>query len=123
MKNTYTTKELNQAILSEHDGEQVDQELLEAAWDYFRHAIVKAEAKAQANRELYEKAHDVLMDVLTDPHNKPEVAKTTTELMALGAWPEGFTKNKLSYAMRELWNDEVERIENGRSPLTYRIKK
>ena len=69
--------------------------------------IAKDESKVQANRELYATAHDVAMAVLTD---KP---------MTIAEWfsacgdkmPDGFTKSKMQYAVREYWASEVVKIE------------
>lgn len=78
--------------------------------------LAKGEAKAQANRNLYEAAHDVVMAHLTD---KPV---TVTELVeACGdELPEGMTKSKVQYALINYWADEVVKIENPKSANQYR---
>lgn len=69
--------------------------------------IAKDESKVQANRELYATAHDVAMAVLTD---KP---MTIAEWFAAcgDTMPDGFTKSKMQYAVREYWASEVVKIE------------
>ena len=76
----------------------------------------KMTEKKQANRDLYDMAHDVLMAALTD---KEQTAK---ELFERNEWPEGFTQGKLNYALRAMWVDEVNKIDNGRSANTYTRK-
>lgn len=67
----------------------------------------KGEAKAQANRDLYAAAHDVVMTTLSD---KPMTVAELWEAMKDNA-PEGMTKSKVQYALRELWASEVVKIE------------
>lgn len=73
-------------------------------------------AKRQANQDTYAVAHDVLMSALTD---KEQTAK---ELFEGNEWPEGFTQGKLNYALRAMWADEVNKVDNGRSANTYTRK-
>ena len=63
--------------------------------------------KAQANRDLYAAAHDVVMATLSD---KPMTVAELWEAMKDKA-PEGMTKSKVQYALRELWASEVVKIE------------
>lgn len=63
--------------------------------------------KAQANRDLYAAAHDVVMATLSD---KPMTVAELWEAMKDKA-PEGMTKSKVQYALRELWAAEVVKIE------------
>ena len=69
--------------------------------------LAKGEDKARANRELYATAHDVVMSVLTE---KP---MTIAEWFAACAdkLPDGFTKSKMQYAVREYLAAEVVKIE------------
>ena len=73
-------------------------------------------AKRQANQDIYAAAHDVLMNALTDKE------QTSKELFERNEWPEGFTQGKLNYALRAMWADEVNKIDNGRSANTYTRK-
>lgn len=74
----------------------------------------KAAEKAQANRELYDEACEVLLTVLTDdPKTSKELFEAATD------WPEGFTPSKLNYALRSYWTEVVTRHENGKNPFTY----
>ena len=69
----------------------------------------KGAEKAQANRDLYEAAKEVVMGELA----------TTAEAVTIGELydaiedklPEGFTKGKLQYAVTRLWTAEIVRIE------------
>lgn len=69
--------------------------------------LAKGEAKAQANRDLYAAAHDVVMTTLS---NKPMTMAELWEAVK-GNVPEGMTKSKVQYALRELWAAEVVKIE------------
>ena len=73
-------------------------------------------AKRQANQDVYTAAHDVLMGALTDKE------QTSKELFERNEWPEGFTQGKLNYALRAMWADEVNKIDNGKSANTYTRK-
>ena len=69
--------------------------------------IAKGEAKAQANRELYATAHDVVIGALTDkPVTLAELWEAVKDTV-----PEGMSKSKVQYALRELWATEVIKIE------------
>ena len=67
----------------------------------------KNEAKAQTNRELYAAAHDVVVATLSD---KPMTMAELWEAVKDNV-PEGMTKSKVQYALRELWAAEVVKIE------------
>lgn len=69
--------------------------------------LAKNEAKAQANRDLYAAAHDVVIGALTDkPVTLAELWETVKDTV-----PEGMSKSKIQYALRELWTAEVVKIE------------
>lgn len=69
--------------------------------------LAKGEAKAQANRELYATAHDVVIGALSDkPVTLAELWETVKDTV-----PEGMSKSKVQYALRELWAAEVVKIE------------
>lgn len=78
----------------------------------------KNEAKAQVNRNLYAKAHDVVMNVMDS------TPRTIAEIFDLceADLPEGFSKSKIQYAMREYWKDEVVKIENPKGANEFRLK-
>lgn len=71
-------------------------------------------AKAQANRNAYDEAKDVTFSILSD---KPMTVKEI--FAASDAWPQGFTHNKVQYALLHYWNDEVVKHDNGKNPYTY----
>ena len=63
--------------------------------------------KAQANRGLYAATHDVVIGALTDkPVTLAELWETVKDTV-----PEGMSKSKVQYALRELWAAEVVKIE------------
>ena len=69
--------------------------------------LQKGEDKAAANRVLYATAHDVVFAKLSDkPMTIAEIWEVVKDEM-----PEGFTKSKLQYAIREYWGDEVIKTE------------
>ena len=74
-------------------------------------------AKAQANRDAYDVAKDVAFSVLSD---KPMTVKEI--FAASDAWPQGFTHNKVQYALLHYWNDEVVKHDNGKNAFTYTVK-
>lgn len=63
----------------------------------------KGAEKAQANRDLYDQAKEIVLGELG------ETPATIGELYAAVAdkLPEGFTKAKVQYAMTHYWSDEV----------------
>lgn len=75
----------------------------------------KNAAKAQANRDLYATAHDVVMAHLGS------TPVTVTDLFAAceSELPEGFSKSKIQYALLNYWSDEVVKHENGKKAFTY----
>lgn len=77
------------------------------AVDEMKAELAKNEAKAQSNRELYATSHDVVIGALTDkPVTLAELWETVKDTV-----PEGMTKSKVQYALRELWASEVVKIE------------
>ena len=75
----------------------------------------KNEAKAQANRDIYAQAHDVVMRVVdATPRTVAEIYDACAEEL-----PEGFSKSKVQYAIRALWGDEVVKIENAKGANQY----
>jgi len=78
--------------------------------------FAKQAEKAAAKVDAYETIHDLLMGILSD---KP---MTVAEIFTAGEsdWPEGTTKNKISYGLTHYWADEVVKIEG--KPNQYRRK-
>ena len=66
--------------------------------------LSKDEAKAQANRELYAEAHDVIIGAL--PTDTPVTISELYDEIA-DSLPDGFSKGKVQYAVTRLWTSEV----------------
>ena len=75
-------------------------------------------AKREANRNIYDTAKEIAFRVMstTTPMTAKEIFAASDE------WPEGFTANKLGYALRNYWNDEVVKHDNGKSAFTFTLK-
>ena len=69
--------------------------------------LAKGEAKAQANRDLYAEAKDIVLSALSD--TPATIAEIYEEVK--GDLPEGFSKGKVQYAITRLWADEVVKTE------------
>lgn len=97
------------------NGETVDLDTLrtEVMEEYER-----TTAKARANADRYAMAKDIILaEVTTEPKTVKEIYTACQNVL-----PEGFTQNKVQYALLNYWNDEVDSIENGKNPKTY-VKK
>ena len=71
--------------------------------------LAKGAEKAQANRDLYASAHDVVIAALADasaPVTMSELWEAVEDNM-----PEGMTKGKVQYAVTRLWADEIAKTE------------
>ena len=71
--------------------------------------LAKGAEKAQANRDLYASAHDVVINALasaTAPVTMGELYEAVE-----GDLPEGMTKGKVQYAVTRLWVDEIVKTE------------
>ena len=80
------------------------QEILEVR-DEIVAELNKGAEKAQANRDLYASAHDVVMNGLrmaTAPVTIGELYESIADEL-----PEGFSKGKVQYAITRLWTSEV----------------
>ena len=65
--------------------------------------LAKGAEKAQANRDLYASAKDIVLGALSDtPVTIGELYDEVAD-----ALPEGFSKGKVQYAVTRLWADEV----------------
>ena len=74
--------------------------------------------KAQANRDLYASAHDVVMNALrsaTAPVTIGELYDAIADEL-----PDGFSKGKVQYAVTRLWVDEIVKTEG--KVNTYSVK-
>lgn len=80
--------------------------------------LSKGAEKAQANRDLYAQAHEVVVKALAEITVPVTAAELYEEIC--DELPEGFTRGKLSYAMSRMWVDEFERS-NDRTK-TYMLK-
>jgi hypothetical protein len=80
--------------------------------------LAKDEAKAQANRDLYAEAHDVIMEAL--PTETPvTIAELFTEIE--DKLPAGFSKGKVQYAITRMWVDEVVKHEGKTNGYTRKV--
>ena len=74
--------------------------------------------KAQANRELYASAHDVVIEALrtaTAPVTIGELYDSVENEL-----PEGMTKGKVQYAVTRMWVDEIAKVEGKVNTYTLR---
>lgn len=73
--------------------------------------------KAQANRDLYAEAHDVVMKALSDtPVTIAELYNEVADRL-----PDGMTKGKVQYAMTRLWTDEITKVEGKVNGYTRKV--
>lgn len=77
----------------------------------------KGAEKAQANRELYEQAHEVVLNVLDE-----KTPATVAEIFEACApdLPAGFTKAKVQYALSHYWEADVVKHEGKVNSYTRR---
>ena len=69
--------------------------------------LSKGAEKAQANRDLYASAKDVVLGALSD--TPVTIGELYDEIA--NDLPEGFSKGKVQYAITRLWADEVTKTE------------
>ena len=91
-----------QSLVSFIDSIDAPQDIKEIR-DEIANELAKGAEKAQANRDLYAQAHDVVIGALS------ATPVTIGELYeeVKGDLPEGFSKGKVQYAITRLWADEV----------------
>ena len=77
----------------------------------------KGEAKAQANRDLYAEAKDIVLNALSD--TPVTIGELYDEVK--GDLPEGFSKGKVQYAITRLWADEVVKTEGKVNTYTRKV--
>lgn len=71
--------------------------------DEIANELAKGAEKAQANRDLYAQAHDIVIGALSA--TPVTIGELFTEVE--NDLPEGFSKGKVQYAITRLWADEV----------------
>ena len=77
------------------------------AVDEMKAELAKNAEKAQANRELYDATRDIFINALTDsPQTLAEIWERIKDEV-----PDGMTKSKIQYAVREYWSADVVKIE------------
>ena len=86
--------------------------------DEMRAELAKGEEKAQANRDLYASAHDVVMNGLRVAGKPVTIGELYDEIAV--EMPDGFSKGKVQYAITRLWADEVVKTEG--KVNTYSLK-
>ena len=69
----------------------------------------KGAEKAQANRDLYDKAHAVVIKAMSKLTAPAPISEIFAEVE--NALPEGMTKGKFQYAVTRLWTDEIVKTE------------
>ena len=86
-----------------------DDEAFIEARDEIVTELAKGEAKAQANRDLYASAHDVVIAMMANLTAPAPISEIYDEVA--NDLPEGMTKGKLQYAITRLWADEIVKTE------------
>ena len=103
------------SIVALLNGEAVDTEAIKTEVEA---ELNKGAEKAQANRDLYASAHDVVIEALrtaTAPVTIGELFDSVENEL-----PEGMTKGKVQYAVTRLWVDEIAKTEG--KVNTYSVK-
>ena len=80
--------------------------------------LSKGEAKAQANRDKYAEAKDIVIDALKGVTSPVTLGELYAEVQ--NSLPEGFSKGKVQYAVTRLWTDSIAKIEG--KVNTYTLK-
>ena len=79
--------------------------------------LAKGEAKAQANRDAYAVAHEIVMAHMSEaPLTVAEIYDACADEL-----PEGFSKSKIQYALLNYWNGEVVKVEQAKGANQYRL--
>ena len=91
-----------QSLVSFIDSIDAPQDIKEIR-DEIANELAKGAEKAQANRDLYAQAHDVVIGALSA--TPVTIGELYTEVE--NDLPEGFSKGKVQYAITRLWADEV----------------
>ena len=91
---------------------------LSAVVEDIRAEYEKSAAKVDAKMLAYEQAKPVVFAAIADTALTVKDIFTACE----DELPEGFTSHKIQYALLHYWADEVEKIDNGKGPFTYKVK-
>lgn len=78
----------------------------------------KNKAKADANRALYEEAHDIVIGAI--PTETPVTVAELFEAVE-SQLPEGFTKAKVNYALTHYWEEDVNKIPGKVNSYTRKV--
>jgi hypothetical protein len=85
----------------------IDTDEANAVRDELNAELNRGAEKAQANRDLYESAKEIVMENLDQtPVTIGELYEAIEDKL-----PEGFSKGKLQYAVTRLWTSEIVKIE------------
>ena len=91
---------------------------LSTAIEDIRAEYEKSAAKATAKMDAYEQAKPFIFAAIADaPLTVKDIFAACEDNL-----PDGFTANKIQYGLLHYWNDEVVKIDNGKSPFTYQVK-
>lgn len=100
--------------LSILNGESTSDELKQEVIKALNAELSRGAEKAKANKDAYEAVHDVIVDALGDsPATAGEIYEAIEDNL-----PHGFGKGKISWALSNLWPEEVVIIPG--KPNTYR---
>ena len=86
-----------------------EKDFLQTTIDELTAELNKGAEKAQANRDLYDKAHDVVIKAMSKLTAPAPISEIFAEVES--ALPEGMTKGKFQYAVTRLWTDEIVKTE------------
>ena len=91
---------------------------LSAVVEDIRTEYEKSAAKASAKMDAYEQAKPFVLSAIAD------TALTVKDIFAVceNNLPDNFTASKVQYGLLHYWNDEVDKIDNGKGPFTYKVK-
>ena len=91
---------------------------LSTAVEDIRTEYEKSAAKDIAKMNAYEQAKPIVFAAIADtPLTVKDIFAACEDEL-----PQDFTAHKIQYALLHYWADEVEKIDNGKSPFTYKVK-
>ncbi len=91
---------------------------LSAVVEDIRTEYEKSAAKASAKMDAYEQAKPIVLSAIADTALTVKDIFTACE----DELPDGFTASKIQYGLLHYWMDEVDKIDNGKGPFTYKVK-